>query len=93
MIKGQTSSSLSLQNHLRGVPSLEEVRDVQDTGRSSSAERDPYPSTPRQPIEVSVPDAPKLRNRTSIEQAPSLALQVCEAGCAASPQSGWVPEI
>ncbi len=38
------------------------------------------PSTPRQPIEVPVPDAPKLGSRPSgalaLEQAPSAALQV-----------------
>ena len=38
------------------------------------------PSTPRQPIEVHVPGAPKMGNKTSsalaLEQAPSAALQV-----------------
>ncbi len=55
---------------------------LQDARRSQSAERDQVPSTPRQPIKVSVPDAPKLGSKPSgalsIEQAPSIALQV---GC------------
>lgn len=43
-------------------------------------EQDQVPSTPRQPIEVSIPDAPKLDGKMSglmpLEQTPSAALKV-----------------
>lgn len=49
---------------------------------TQSAVGDDVPSTPRQPIEVAVPNAPKLGSKPSgalsLEQAPSAALQV---GC------------
>lgn len=54
---------------------------VQEARGLQSAERDQVPSTPRQPIEVSVPDAPTLNSKASgftlIESASSEALKVC----------------
>ncbi len=53
---------------------------MQDVSGSRPGEADQVPSTPRQPIEVHVPDAPKLGTKSSsalaLEQAPSAALQV-----------------